>query len=212
MWILRVELRKIPPVPPSAKDLGFPEIQMRIQLFPVVAIVLLAGCSNLPEQSNVPQTAQDTVQSAAQNTEPGSQAVPQIDPQINEPNINEPNITEPVQEAPQSGSTPPSPEVALASYLNQSGAVLYDAENCTYCRKQQRMFGATAFQQLKVVNCGPWNEPYRECRRLGIRTFPTWEIGGRRYPTILPLDEIAEVSGFNRSSYAGGSGEQGGPQ
>jgi hypothetical protein len=199
---LAVELRKIFPVPPSAKCLGFLEIQMRIQLLPVVAIVLLTGCANFPEQSHVPETAQNTVQSAAQSTDQGSfQAKPQINNQINEP----------IQEAPQSGSTP-SPEVALAAYLNESGAVLYDAENCTYCRKQQRMFGSAAFQQLKVVNCGPWNEPYRECRRIGIRTFPTWEIGGRRYPTILPLAEIAELSGFNRSTDAARSGEQGGPQ
>ncbi|UBF25859.1 hypothetical protein K9N68_30670 [Kovacikia minuta CCNUW1] len=188
---------------------------MKVQLFPAVAVFLLVGCSNFPGQDRIQSNSQHTIQSDGvegpqTNFQENAQRRELARAQSGSPPRMETN--EPLSAVPQSAPTPQAPEVALAVYLNQSGAMLYDAENCPYCQKQQRLFGATAFQQLKVVNCGPWDRPYLECRQLGIRTFPTWEIGGKRYPTILPLEEIAEISGFNRSGAVSGLGSQGGSQ
>jgi hypothetical protein len=176
---------------------------MKLPLLSIAALAFLVGCSNilsqqsvqknLSENSPVQDDAQDKVQ---ENTHLSAQA------NVQKGAPQDFQASEQVSVSPKLSPTPQSPEVALASYLNQSGAVLYDAEDCTYCRKQQSLFGSAAFQRLNVVNCGPWDNPYPECRRLGIRIFPTWDIGGRRYPTILPLDELASISGFNNSSDA----------
>ncbi|MGA7935565.1 MAG: hypothetical protein WCA35_18585 [Kovacikia sp.] len=211
---------------------------MQTRLLTLVAVVL-AGCSTVSgpsgidggiddnAQNNVQGNAQGNVQGNVQgsiqsniqgsiqgnvqgdrlnNAQSNTQRNVQVDDAVGVPEADSPRGGQ------QAVAPPPSPEVALASYLNQSGAVLYDAENCAYCRKQQRLFGLVAFQSLKVVNCGPWDAPFRECRQLGIRTFPTWEIGGRRYPTILPLDEIAEISGFQQATDPSQAGNRGGAQ
>lgn len=190
---------------------------MKYHLLSAVALTFLAGCSFLPRQTNDRNAAsdnpsaevaasgsQDGQSDAGSTTQNETQAAPSTEKSV----LEMPPET-PSQPAGVALAASQSPEVALAAYLKQTGAVLYDAENCTYCRKQQRLFGPTAFQELKVVNCGPWDNPYPECRQQGIRTFPTWEIGGRRYPTILPLQEIAEISGFDRASRGGSSSNVG---
>ncbi|MCL6436375.1 MAG: hypothetical protein K6T90_19630 [Leptolyngbyaceae cyanobacterium HOT.MB2.61] len=169
---------------------------MKVQFLPVMVIAFLAGCSSIPGHRNNDGDVQDKSRNISDNT-PNS--VHQQQEQQNSIQSNS-LADDRVLELPPPEASPQSPEVALASHLKRMGAILYDAENCTYCRKQQSFFGAAAFQQLRVVNCGPWNNPSPECRQIGIRIFPTWEIGGKRYPTILPLEELAAISGFNSSS------------
>lgn len=189
---------------------------MKYKLFSAVALTFLAGCSLLPGQANDRNAASDNPQAevasgSSQNGQSDAGSIAQSDTQAapTAKSVLEMPPETPAQPAGAALAASQSPEVALATYLRQTGAVLYDAENCTYCRKQQRLFGPTAFQELKVVNCGPWDNPYPECRQQGIRTFPTWEIGGRRYPTILPLQEIAEISGFNHADRGGTSSNLG---
>jgi hypothetical protein len=178
---------------------------MKIQLLSVIGVILV-GCSSVPQLGST--QGKSDVESDRQS---GLQTSPQGDAQIDKQ--SEKSSSETPSQSPEGNNVlelpPPttnsqtdsqSPEVALAAYLKQTGAVLYDAENCAFCKRQARFFGPAAFQQLNVVNCGSLSNPSPECRRIGIRIFPTWDIGGKRYPTILPLQELAEISGFNRSS------------
>ncbi|WP_421654704.1 hypothetical protein [Leptothermofonsia sp. ETS-13] len=178
---------------------------MKVQFLSVMAIAFLAGCSGVPGYGNNYGDVQDNGRNTSDSTQ---NPVHQQEEQQNNVQSSTP-ADDRVLELPSPETSPQSPEVALASHLKQMGAILYDAEDCTYCKKQQRFFGPVAFQQLRVVNCGPWNNPYPECRQIGIRIFPTWEIGGKRYPTILPLEELAAISGFSSSSNTQTSGNLG---
>ncbi len=85
----------------------------------------------------------------------------------------------------------------LAKHLAASGAKFYGAYWCPHCADQKRMFGAAA-RYLPYVECdarSPEGKP-EECRRAGVRAFPTWLIGGRKYEGTLPLEELARLSGY----------------
>lgn len=101
---------------------------------------------------------------------------------------------------------PPSPEVALANHLNQVGARMYATYWCGYCRRQQEMFGPEAVQRLTIIECDPrgQNAQPQLCRQAGVSGFPTWEINGRQYPGMYPLERLAELSGYRGPRNFGG--------
>lgn len=85
----------------------------------------------------------------------------------------------------------------LAKHLAASGAKFYGAWWCPHCAEQKRMFGEAA-RYLPYVECderSPEGKP-EECRRAGVRAFPTWVIGGRKYEGTIPLEELARLSGY----------------
>ncbi|MCS7235628.1 MAG: vitamin K epoxide reductase family protein [Armatimonadota bacterium] len=85
----------------------------------------------------------------------------------------------------------------LAKHLAASGAKFYGAYWCPHCTEQKRMFGEAA-RYLPYVECdarSPEGRP-EECRRAGVRAFPTWVIGGRKYEGTIPLEELARLSGY----------------
>jgi uncharacterized membrane protein/glutaredoxin len=85
----------------------------------------------------------------------------------------------------------------LAKHLAASGARFYGAYWCPHCAEQKRMFGEAA-RYLPYVECDPRSPEGRpeECRRAGVRAFPTWVIGGRKYEGTIPLEELAKLSGY----------------
>ncbi len=91
----------------------------------------------------------------------------------------------------------------LAQYLTTSGAKMYGAFWCPHCTDQKQLFGE-AVKQMPYVECA--NDPAnprvqsQECRAKQIESYPTWEIGGKLYPGIKPLEELAKLS-----NYQGGS-------
>lgn len=98
-------------------------------------------------------------------------------------------------------SAPPSPQTAyaegLARHLAASGAKLYGAYWCPHCTDQKKMFGKAA-GELPYIECdgrSPAGKP-AVCAAAGIRAFPTWDIGGTRYEGVLPLEELARLSGY----------------
>ncbi|HXF82028.1 MAG TPA: vitamin K epoxide reductase family protein [bacterium] len=98
-------------------------------------------------------------------------------------------------------SRPPSAEQAyaagLAAYLKASGAKFYGAYWCPHCEDQKAMFGPAA-AQLPYIECdgrSPIGQPAL-CAAAGIRAFPTWEIGGRRYEGVLSLAQLAQLVGY----------------
>jgi glutaredoxin len=87
--------------------------------------------------------------------------------------------------------------MALATHLKQSGAKVYTAYWCGYCRKQVSMFGS-ANVKLPVIECDPGGKnPQSDlCKRKSISGFPTWEIDGQMYSGMRDLIDLADLSGY----------------
>jgi glutaredoxin len=90
-----------------------------------------------------------------------------------------------------------SAKAALASHLTQSGAKLYSVYWCPYCKRQKEMFGEAA-SKLPLIECDPkgQNPQTALCTRANIQSFPTWEIQGKFYRGMMPLEDLAALSEF----------------
>jgi uncharacterized membrane protein len=85
----------------------------------------------------------------------------------------------------------------LARHLAVTGAKFYGAYWCPHCTDQKAMFGSAA-ALLPYIECDPRSPQGRPdvCAAAGIRAYPTWEIGGRRYEGVLSLEDLATLSGY----------------
>ena len=86
----------------------------------------------------------------------------------------------------------------LAEYLVSIDAKFYGASWCEHCQAQKKYFGDSA-SLLPYIECkpgGPSGPLMRECRDAGVSTFPTWIIRNKRFPGVLTLTDLAEMSGF----------------
>jgi hypothetical protein len=64
--------------------------------------------------------------------------------------------------------------------------------------EQKDLFEASA-HRLPYVECSPngRNAPQASvCRTKNIKSYPTWDIGGRRLTGILEPDRLAAISGY----------------
>ncbi|MFQ5881752.1 MAG: vitamin K epoxide reductase family protein [Candidatus Methylomirabilales bacterium] len=87
---------------------------------------------------------------------------------------------------------------ALAIHLAKADAKFYGASWCPHCQEQKRLFRASA-HRLPYIECSPqgrYGPQAQRCRHMGIRTYPTWIINGRRYEGLLSLRQLAAYSGF----------------
>jgi uncharacterized membrane protein len=89
-------------------------------------------------------------------------------------------------------------EIALARHLTQSGVKEYGAYWCSHCYDQKQLFGKEAFAIINYIECTTdgKNSQTQLCEKAGIQGFPTWEIGGKLYPGIQPLEKLAELSDY----------------
>ncbi len=96
----------------------------------------------------------------------------------------------------QSHDTSTASQVALASHLRQRGAKFYGTFWCQYCKQQKEMFGQQAFSKINYIECDPQGKNAQTdlCQKANIESFPTWEINGRLYKGLKPLDELADLS------------------
>jgi uncharacterized membrane protein len=97
-----------------------------------------------------------------------------------------------------SASGPGSPyQEAVARHLRDTGALFYGAYWCPACREQKRLFGSAA-SELPYVECDPAGAGARPdlCAQAGVRTYPTWTVGGNRHEGLTPVDTLAKLSGF----------------
>lgn len=95
---------------------------------------------------------------------------------------------------------------ALAVHLEDSGARFYGAYWCPACQRQKELFEASA-RRLPYVECTPngRNGPRNfACVANDIQDFPTWIIEGRRYPGVIPVNELARLSRFKGSADGAG--------
>lgn len=89
-------------------------------------------------------------------------------------------------------------QVNLAKHISKYGAVMYGAYNCSHCISQKKMFGE-AFKYVRYVECnnrGPKANPSL-CFAKGIRSYPTWEIGGKLYQGQLSFDQLSKITNYS---------------
>ena len=85
----------------------------------------------------------------------------------------------------------------LAECVADSGAIFYGAHWCPYCSRQRASFGGFA-HLLNYVECSEPGERKQtaECRKAGVRSYPTWEFSdGSRRRGLLTLEKLAAVTG-----------------
>lgn len=125
-------------------------------------------------------------------------------------NINSPAVAggkiaiNPPTTEPQTGvgweiETKSSPaEIEFAEYLTERGDIMYGAWWCPYCHVQKAMFGQEAAKKITYIECDPQAEDAqpKKCEEAGLRSFPSWEIDGTLHSGAVPLDELAELSGY----------------
>jgi hypothetical protein len=90
-------------------------------------------------------------------------------------------------------------EMALAEHLTRTGVLMYGAHWCGFCHKQKQVFGAQAWPKIRYIECaagGTQAPDAAACDRAKIRSYPTWEIGGRRYEGAMSLFRLAKLSGY----------------
>lgn len=93
-------------------------------------------------------------------------------------------------------------EIALARHLKSAGAVMYGAYWCSHCYEQKMLFGREAAKEFNYVECSPdgVGAPQAEvCQTKGVQGYPTWEINGEMVSGTLPLNELADKSGYTGS-------------
>ena len=94
---------------------------------------------------------------------------------------------------------PEDPRVAgLVDHLDALGATYYGASWCANCRRQTRLFGASA-NRLRYVECTPEGRggPVAgACVRAGINAYPTWVVHGLQHPGLKTPEELAQLSGY----------------
>jgi len=93
---------------------------------------------------------------------------------------------------------------ALAIHLADTGVKMYGAYWCPHCQEQKDLFGAAA-RRLPYIECsmGAQGSPQTAaCREAGITTYPTWEIGGKRYEEVISPLKLAEMTGFDLAGAA----------
>jgi hypothetical protein len=87
---------------------------------------------------------------------------------------------------------------SLAYHLQQTGAKMYNASWCPFCRRQAQVFGA-AFSQVPYIECFPngRNGAFNpQCQNVRIEGFPTWVIGGRTYSGMMSIQQLANISNY----------------
>ena len=115
------------------------------------------------------------------------------------------DVNQPPGEVAADGEVPPpitttsgESEIALAQHLSDIGAKKYSAYWCPHCHEQQRLFGKEAFQYINYIECDPSGAKAQPqlCRDAGIQGFPSWEINGELVSGVIPLDQLADMSGY----------------
>ncbi len=82
------------------------------------------------------------------------------------------------------------PDNELAKCLAQNGARLYGSSSCPNCKKQESLFGSSAFQYLNYFDC---TENPMPCSN--IRMVPAWYVNNTMYYGVRTTAELKSLSG-----------------
>ncbi len=85
----------------------------------------------------------------------------------------------------------------LAQHLTETNSKMYGAYWCPHCMDQKKRFGE-AQKQIPYIECDPkgTNPQTALCMEKGIKGYPTWEINGQMVSGDIPLEELANLSGY----------------
>ena len=87
---------------------------------------------------------------------------------------------------------------ALAVHLRDSGARFYGTYWCPACQQQKALFEASA-SRLPYVECTPDGRGgvvNFACVANKVNEYPTWILHGSRHTGVIPVEELARLSGF----------------
>ncbi|MSR14536.1 MAG: Vitamin K epoxide reductase [Gammaproteobacteria bacterium] len=92
----------------------------------------------------------------------------------------------------------------LARHLEASDAKFFGASWCPHCQQQKVLFGAAA-KFLPYVECspnGPRAPQATDCLAHNITGYPTWIVAERLYPTLLSIEKLARLTGYQAPGYS----------
>ncbi|KAL7532056.1 hypothetical protein ACHAXR_004406 [Thalassiosira sp. AJA248-18] len=91
--------------------------------------------------------------------------------------------------------------IALAKYLQSTGASMYGAFWCPHCSRQKELFGKEAWKYISYVECSPkgYRTQFATCLEKGVDGYPSWTFGnGKSQGGEMELMDIAKMSGFKK--------------
>ena len=92
--------------------------------------------------------------------------------------------------------------VALAKYLQSTGAIMYGAFWCPHCSRQKELFGKEAWKYISYVECSPkgYRTKYATCLEKGVDGYPSWKFGnGKSQGGEMELMDIVKMSGYKKA-------------
>ena len=91
--------------------------------------------------------------------------------------------------------------IALAKYLDSSGASMYGAYWCPHCSRQKELFGKEAWKYISYTECAPkgYKSQYASCLAKEVEGYPTWKFAnGKEQSGEMELVDIAKLSGYKK--------------
>ena len=85
----------------------------------------------------------------------------------------------------------------FAKCLTTKGMKMYGAYWCPHCIDQKKILGKS-WEHVNYIECSLPNRggQTQACNTANIQSYPTWETSdGRRIGAVLPLEQLAEISG-----------------
>ena len=83
---------------------------------------------------------------------------------------------------------------SFAKCLTDSGAKMYGAAGCVYCKEQKKMFG-DSWKYVNYIECADGEFQTAECENAGITGYPTWEFtDDTRMPGIVLLQQLSSIT------------------
>lgn len=75
---------------------------------------------------------------------------------------------------------------------------MYGAWWCPHCEEQKLLLGQEAFSKINYVECADdgKNSQAALCQKVGIKSYPTWEINGKLEPGVETPQKLAELTGY----------------
>ena len=93
---------------------------------------------------------------------------------------------------------------AFVAHLEKTGVMFVGTSWCNFCKQQKAMFGDTSIAGIYFDVTMKDNDPVGNVEKkdamekLGIKSFPTWLIGGKTYPGLKSLVDLVTLTGYER--------------
>ena len=90
--------------------------------------------------------------------------------------------------------------ILLSKHLKKVGAVMYTAYWCSDCHEQLELFGRPAIKNIETVECATDGKDSQaeRCMKQAIEGFPSWSMPGHKSAGMKSLQELADLSGYQR--------------